>query len=168
MSKPVTEIKHISVNDNSFVANGQKYIVRSDLTVKRFEVFERLQIEMTYGVTFKELFDKLTDAYSCLQSFKIADACVIIYNILKGISRKNEERKHPALLLCTLFLCRENENLAEWTEADAIEKIMDWEKEGISSSDFFQLAFRSVHGYTGSWSENSQDTSNKTGTQSPN
>jgi hypothetical protein len=151
----MTEIQHVSPSDNSFVANGVKYIVRSDLTVKRFEVFERLQIEMTYGITFKELTAKLNEAYTCLQSLKVADACVIIYNILKGISGRMNEREHPTLLLCSLFICREHENLAEWTEADAVEKIADWKAAGISIGDFFSLAFRSVDGFLESLNENS-------------
>ena len=168
----MTEIKHIGANDNSFVANNVKYIVRSDLTVKRFEVFERLQIEMTFGTTFKEIAAKLNEAYACLQSMKMADASVIVYNILNGISGKMDNREHPALLLCSLFICRENEDLSQWTEADAVEKINDWKAEGISMTDFFQLAFRSVDGFMESWGGNFPNTSEENETppltQTPN
>ena len=106
----MTEIQKLDITANSFEANGNKYLIHSSLTVKRFEVFERLQIEVSFGVDFDSLKNSIAKIYDCLQTFKGADASVIARNALEGIARIDNKRKHPIMLLCSLFICRENEN----------------------------------------------------------
>lgn len=141
-------IKNLHLEANSFTANGQKYIIHQAMTIKRFEIYERLQLEVAYGIEFENIATQLNAAYDDLQKFKAADASVKIHNILFGLSRKLGNRELNILLLCSLFVCRENEDLTAWTEAEASEKINDWRTEGIDIQDFFKLAFGSISGFT--------------------
>lgn len=142
------DLKRLELTQNSFEANGRKYIIHPSLSVKRFEEFEKMQIEVSWGVDFDTLFKKLKEVWEKLDKGKFAEASVVVWNLLKGISRLIEQREHPLLLLCTLFICLEDEDRRDWDEATAKEKIQDWREEGIIVSDFFGLAFNLVQGFT--------------------
>ncbi len=74
-------------------------------------------------------------------------------NVLEGIARNLEGREHPMLLLCSIFIVRENEDLSKWDETIALEKIADWKAECLAVEDFFALAFSSVRGFTAHYLE---------------
>jgi hypothetical protein len=71
----------------------------------------------------------------------------MIVNLRDGIVDKIEDRSHPALLLCSLFIVTKDEDLTKWDKQDAEEKIKDWETEGIAMMDFFRLAANLVTGF---------------------
>jgi len=129
-----------------FTANGNAYVVREDLTLTRYEEFERLQIHVGYGVAYDNLFANLRKAYDYLNEGRSADAAVVVYNVLNGAAKNYDRRESPVLMLCTLFISREGEDLTAWDAALARDKIEDWKVEGISMDDFFALAFASVRG----------------------
>ena len=140
-------IKHIHQLD-TFQANGKKYIIRDSLTIERFKQFEDLQTEVGYGVDFYEMFNNISKIYTYLNSSKPADAAIIAHNLMTGIKNKLDEREHPVLRLCTLFITLENEDITGYDSALSDAKIEDWKLEGISMDSFFQLAFSLVSGFT--------------------
>lgn len=154
-------VKHIQPTDNSFMANGRKYLIHNSLTVERFERFEDLQIQVSLGVDFRTLHGNIKEAYDVLNSRegRLADASVILNDVLQGVSRIRNNRPVPTLMLCTLFICREGEDRAKFDEAEAIEKINDWRAEGYSVADFFSLAFNLVSGFEEALNANSRLTS---------
>ena len=154
-------VKHIQPTDNSFDANGRKYIIHSALTIERFEHFEDLEVQIGLGVTFEQLHGKAKEAYAALNSREgnLADASVILNDIIQGVARVRNGRQIPTLLLCTLFICREGEDRSKYDRAEAVEKINDWRKEGYSVADFFSLAFNLVSGLKTALNENSPLTS---------
>ena len=116
-----------TLNANSFKsASGKEYIVYPSMTVKRFEVFERLQIEMQHSVSMSAFKHEISEIYELLNKPKFAEASVKTYNLLNGAARVENGQPHPLLLICSLFICRADENQAEWNEAEAQEKIKDW------------------------------------------
>jgi hypothetical protein len=122
-----TSVISPELSANSFVSpSGKKYIVYPTMTTYRFEVFERMQIEMEYGVTLSAFRKEVSDTYDLLNKAKPADAAVKLYNIVSGVSRIENKQPHPLLLICTLFICEESEDQSTWNEADAAEKVADW------------------------------------------
>jgi hypothetical protein len=152
-------LKKVDTTANSFEANGKKYLIHGSLSVKRFEEFEKLQVQVGFGADFQSLYSTLEKAYANMNQMKVMDAGVLIHNTLQGVSRKTDGRSHPVMLLCTLFIAREGENLAEWTETDAVEKIDDWKKEGIDVSFFFSLANSLVPAFTLGFNSGLENTS---------
>lgn len=146
---PEWGIKRLALhtNLNSFMANGIKYLVYPDLSVERFEQYEILQCQVSWGVGFQELYDSIVQAFNLLDKGRPASAGVVLNNVLTGVGRGLEKRTSPALLLATLFVVREGENLATWDETLAIEKINDWKAEGYAAADFFSFAFYCVRGW---------------------
>jgi len=122
-----TSVLSPELSANSFTSeSGRKYIVYPSLTTARFEVFERLQIEMEYSVSLSAFKREVSDTYDLLNKAKPADAAVKLYNLSNGVSRIENKQPHPLLLICTLFICEESEDQATWNEADAAEKVADW------------------------------------------
>lgn len=139
-------IKHIHQLDK-FKANGTEYLIRTSLTITRFEEFEKLQIYVGYGVDFRNMFGNLRKAYDYMNNSKIADASVVLYNIMNGIKDQLEERENEVLQLCTLFICTEDEDLTKHDPVLMDKKIQDWKEEGIAMESFFTLAFSLVNGF---------------------
>lgn len=53
--------------------------------------------------------------------------------------RRTDRNWDFSLYAASLFITRKGEDLNEWTEAEAEEKVEDWRKEGIHEADFFFL-----------------------------
>ena len=130
-----------ALNANSFKsASGKEYIVYPSMTVKRFEAFERLQIEMQHSVSMSAFQQEVAEIYELLNKPKFAEASVKTYNLLNGAARIENAQPHPLLLICSLFICPASENQAEWSEAEAAEKIKDWA--GVDIAFFLASAKR--------------------------
>lgn len=116
-----------SLSSNSFKsASGKSYIVYPSMTAKRFEVFERLQVEMEHQTSLTGFREEAAGAYDLLNKSKPADAAVKLNNLVNGVTRIENGQPHPLLMICTLFICTKDENQAEWSEAEAQEKVQDW------------------------------------------
>jgi len=153
------EAKEIKLEEKSFMANGKEYFFSSTMSIERFQEFERLQAHVGFGKDFKNLYDKIKEAYEGLNKSKVADAAVILSNLLNGIAQNLEERDHPVLEMCALFINYEGENLKVFDVDDAGRKIDDWKKEGYGMQSFFQLAFNFVAGFIPAYEEIIQDIS---------
>jgi hypothetical protein len=66
----------------------------------------------------------------------------------KGVVNSTQERNNIALMLCTLFIVREDEDLTTWNEEEANDKVKDWNKAGYDVNDFLLLALSSVQGFS--------------------
>jgi hypothetical protein len=61
---------------------------------------------------------------------------------MTGINDAMQKRYHPVLLMCTLFINEEDEDVSKYDEQRARDKLEDWKE--YSVNDFFQLAFNLV------------------------
>jgi len=139
MTEPILGIKVPALNANSFTANGTKYIVYGeDMSVGVFEVFDRMQIEMKSAMSIEALYKSLNDIWKDLEAQKTASAAVKTYDLLSGAQKLANDEKHPALLLCTMFIMPENHDRRAWDKALATEWINDWIMEGLSIGFFIQ------------------------------
>ncbi len=146
---------------NSFVSpSGKKYIIYPTLSTARFEVFERMQIEMEYGVSLSAFRKEVSDTYDLLNKAKPADAAVKLYNMVNGLSRIENKQPHPLLLICTLFICEESEDQSTWNEAEAAEKVTDWS--GVDIAFFLASAKRLFSRFTTGFDIDSLNTSAET------
>lgn len=141
-------VKRLDLSANSFEANGRKYLIHDSLTIERFEQYEKLQLQVSWGFEFQLMFKNLETLVKHLDKIEFVKASVLATNMLHGVARGVENRTHPVFLLCALFICREGEDLAKWNNTDALEKIADWRAEGIAVEDFFAYALSFIPSYT--------------------
>ena len=137
----------------------KKYFIESELSVTRFQQFEKLQSHVGFGVDFDGVVNKLKDAHEKLNNLKPMDAGIIIHNLMNGIVHKLENRTHPIMELCALFINEKDEDRAEFNIDKIKLKIDDWNQYTVN--DFFQLAFSLIENFIPIYEEISQSISPK-------
>lgn len=142
-----TELKHLPAKASSWEANGKTYKVAEELSVYRHKVLDRLQVIAAFNGDLQTIFSKASDAYNAINALKAAEAAVILNGLLEGTGRALREEEPVLLLICTLFISREGEDITTWEEADARLKIQDWQAEGYAMRDFFALALNLQRAY---------------------
>lgn len=159
MAGEVAELKRLDLSKDEFEANGTKYYIRNSLTITRFIEYEKLQSDVGFGKSFQGIYNDLDTAIGLANKGKGVEAWNVLFNLRDGIAQKLENRMHPSLLLCSLFIITEGEDITIYDEKVMNKKIDDWVKEGFDVTDFFQLAGNFVTGYIEVLNEVSQDIS---------
>ena len=155
------ELKRLPFDKGSFTAGGVTYKIKNTLTLARFIEFEKLQNHFGFGLTFSGIVGKLNEAIDYANKGKGVEAWNCIFNLKEGIAYRLEDRTHPVLLLASLFIVTEDEDLTQWNEGEQKVKIDNWNREGYDVNDFFQLASNLVKDFLPIYGEISQSTSKK-------
>jgi len=141
-------LKTIDIKTKSFTANGKEYFIEmGGISMERFIEYEKLQVELGYGVTFIQLYEAIKESYELTNKQRFADLAVKLYNILQGV-KTFEERRIPAFELCALFINEKDENRGIITKDMIANKLSDWEAEGLDAVPFFQLAVSSLQNFS--------------------
>lgn len=151
-------MKRVDFDKPYIEANGKKYKIYKELTIARYKIMEQLEVEFYYGFTMKDMFERLKAGWKDLNSGKLADSAVKIYQVMEGVADRIDEREPVVLRLCSLFLCTEGEDLSAWDEDLAKEKINDWQEEGYAMNDFFTLVANLVPGFIKHYQETLEGT----------
>ena len=155
------ETKRLDFSKDQFQANGKTYYIRDTMSIERFMQWEKLQNHYAFGLTFQQISDKLNDSINYANKGKGVEAWNVIFNLKEGIIYRLEDRIHPAMLLCSLFMVTEDEDITTWNEQLAKAKIEDWKQEGIAINDFFSFASNFTQGFIEIYNEISQSISNE-------
>lgn len=145
--------KKIDFKSGQIPAGGKVYKITPELTINRFKILEELEVEFYYGFTMSDMFAKLKDAFDLMDKSKVAQASVTIHNLKEGIADRIDKREPVMLRICSLFLVTDGEDLNEWSDELAKQKIDDWSKEGYDINDFFSLAANLVPGFMKDYGE---------------
>lgn len=159
----VEQVQRLTGDTRRFEAGGRWYQVHDTLTVDGFQHLEELRVEMEAGNTVGDLIKLTKQAYTLLNQGKMADAAVSLYNALNIEERILEGRPQAWLLALTLFVRPEGSDLSKWSESEAEEWIKDWNEEGYSVTDLFNLAFSAREKLDTGFSLNFPDTSVQAG-----
>lgn len=138
--------------EKSFKANGTEYFVEAGLSFDRFLMYQMLQVECGYDVSFSSMFENMKKAFELLNKQKPAEAAVLIHNIMQGVA-KVEERRMPVLQMCALFINTKEEDRKKIDNDMVDKKIKDWTQEGLDIRPFFQLALSSIQNFSNAWQE---------------
>lgn len=141
------QLKKLDITANSFIANGNKYLIHPSLSVGRMSHFEKLQAKVQNNLTVYEILKSIDEIIDFVNTQKTVQANTKLYLLRESCNGVQKDITHPALLLCSLFICRENDDLTEWSETKALENIEDWRVEGFEFTGFFQLAYNSASHY---------------------
>lgn len=153
------ELKVIQPDQRVFDANGKRYHISETISFARYQKAQELIIQAGYGAGFSEIFVNLRKAYDMLNASKPADAAVIIYNIMYGITEL-EKKKNPALMLSALYVNYEGEDMTDVDENRLQAKIDDWAME-YDVSFFYSLGINIIPGLIPAYEIASKDFSQK-------
>lgn len=140
----MSQLKNLPTDTNVFMANGKKYFIEDKLSYNRWLLYQKLEIELTFDISFSGMFNKLTETYALLNQQRFADASVCVRDLMFGIANNIDKRTHPAYALCALFINQEDEDRTDISETIIKAKIEDWNTEGYSVQSFFSIALNIV------------------------
>jgi hypothetical protein len=139
---PWSKLVKIPVDASSFKSptSGKTYYVNrvvDDLSLKRYEMLEKMLTEMQFSMTNEEFMEHLQEQAKAINSDNKIMTSVINYNLMTGLADLNT--KHIITWwISTLYIAREDEDVTTWSETTAKEKIADW-MSFTDSSFFLQL-----------------------------
>lgn len=141
------ELIVIPATAKEFHAGEIYFRVEDTLSVSRYKEFERLSIELGFGLGFGTLFGKIRTGYDLMNTGKLADAAVNQYNILEGLTLL-DEKKPIALYVATLFINTADEDRTKWTIASAEQKLKVWNDARLDVTFFLIVALSRVEGFS--------------------
>ena len=141
-----------------FTANGKKYIVFPPEMVFNFDkqiAFQNIGVAFRTFNTPYEMFDTITKIHDYIMGLMVEKGedhkkqmhklVTTAANAIESFKQTNDKLYPPGLFMCTLFILREGEDMANpWSWESALEKINDWSIENLSFYDFFTLANSSL------------------------
>lgn len=137
-----------------FQTNEHTYTIIGDAGIgfERYTIFQKLSLKRGFGRDFAQIYEalekiKLGIAGETTVSRLRADSIVAITALQDSVADFGNEQFDSALWLCTLFVLRDDEDVATYSETLALEKINDWASYGYSELDFFFLSGNMVPNY---------------------
>lgn len=146
-------VRRIDLTQNSFKANGKEFLIQYDqMSVGRYQPYEKLGVELGFGVSYQDIFGTLLEIQKALTSgnnlleshHKAVSLCM---NQMSAIKEQGDDNIPAQVMFCTLFCNYPGEDLSTWNKDIAMQKINDWKAEGIAAIDFFHLAANMLRGY---------------------
>lgn len=151
-------LKKLSDDATDFVANGVKYYIKDNLSFERFRWMQKLSINVGLGRDWQELYKNIDKIVELFNKGKSVEAFGLL-NALKNSDLRDLDKRHdPLFLMCTLFIVAEGEDVTEWNEKMANEKISNWNKE-FDPFFFIRLGINLVPGFLERYTTSSQDIS---------
>lgn len=134
----MADLRVINLDENHFECEGRKFFIRETLGFTRYRELQKLNMEFGYSATFHDIFKNIKTAWDMLNAVKLAEAAVVLHNIMYGVVSL-QEKEDPALRICALFIDEEGEDPTVYDEAKMKDKIDCWGRE-LAVTPFFQLA----------------------------
>jgi hypothetical protein len=122
----------------NFECQGRKFFVNDTISFNRFEKLKEFSLEFGFSATFQDIFMNLKKAWEELNKLQLADASVIIHNIMKGITIL-EQKEDVSFRIAALFINEQSEDDTEYNESKMKEKVECWAKE-FDATFFFNFA----------------------------
>ena len=140
--------KRILLTDNSFEAGGKTYLIHGSVNLERYAHLDELVMRLVSGAGWAEWHRGGQEWTRLHNASRPHDATVLMQNMLSGKPlRKANYQNPPEVLICTLFMCAEDENRGTWTEEMANEKIKIWSAEGFAAEDFTRWGLLYIERY---------------------
>ena len=151
----MTELRTIDFNKKHFECGGRKFYIKDSLSFSRYRELQKINLEFGFSASFVDIFTKLREIWDLLNKLKIADAIVLLHNVLFGVVSL-EEKDPAAFRLCALFIDEEGEDPTVYDEGKMREKIECWGKE-LDTLPFFQMANSLTSGWISAYRSVSRD-----------
>jgi hypothetical protein len=134
-----SNVKTFDVNSKEFKANGKTYYIESHISIDRYLMYRKLEIQAGYDVGFYGMYETLKKCYDLCNQQKFADIAVLVNNTINGIVNV-DKRRIPVLDMAALFINEKDEDRGVINDEIIERKITDWQAEGLSITPFFQLS----------------------------
>ena len=138
----------------TFVAAGVNYKILSieqALTPVRYFAYEGLKFSYSFDNSPETIARELAKAHNIINAAilgktenkeGVLDALTILYGMVETLKQPTKttiSRGRYMMLICSLFIVSDGEDLTKWDELMAEKKIEHWNAEGFHMMDFFFL-----------------------------
>lgn len=146
--------KDLTITDRKFTANSTEYFVTTvpeSLTVGRHMEYEKMRFQYSVlgsveenEAVLKEVQQIINESLRGVGKRNVIHATTLLQSQLERINKSktdgfSDSRIKYYLMLCTLFINVEGEDITTWSETLAEQKVNDWIAEGYSFAGFFLL-----------------------------
>jgi hypothetical protein len=131
--------------EKSFECKGRKFYLKEVPSFDRYREMQKICLEFGFSGSFQDVFKNIKTAWDFLNGLKLAEAAVVLHNIMYGVVAL-EEKYDACFRLCAIFIDEEGEDSTVYDEVKMREKIECWGKE-LSPLPFFQLASNLVESW---------------------
>lgn len=132
---------------SEFDAGGKKYYIRSPdegLSLRRYTKLKQLLAEVGFDASYSEQLAKLNElighANSLVTTSPRMDLLFSGLDNMRQAIQQSQRDWDKSFYAATLFIVTDGENLNEWDERLAEQKIQDWNEAQFHEQDFFLLA----------------------------
>ena len=142
-----------------FKANGTNYNIldaNSVVGIKRLNLYTKFRTMLAFNLeNFQGLFDLIKEMENNLGKMIMGDGVAAsslaasIKTLKDSLVDFGEAKYSISMILCTLFIVTDKEDLSTFDNSHAEKKIQDWETEGYLAHDFFLLALNFSDDYKG-------------------
>lgn len=159
------DLRTINFDDKHFECGGRKFTFKDVPSFMRYKEMQKICLEFGYSATFYDTYNNIKEAWDLLNQTKLAEAAVVLYNIMHGIVNL-EDKYHPAFRLCALFINEDGEDITDFDEGKMADKIECWSKE-LNPIPFFHLASSLINDWMPIYNEVTQSGLPKTVKKEP-
>jgi hypothetical protein len=132
---------------NSFtLPDGPTYTATESLSVPRYRVFQKRQVEFGFSGTFKAICEDLDKIWADLNTQKLGAAAQKVGNLRDGITFAGHGRV-TGLEVCGLFFNAPDEDPITYNHDAMKAKLLKWEEAGVAVDFFFRQAAARVNGF---------------------
>ena len=150
----MTEKKGIGKDQKQFTANGTNYKIltaEQGITAVRYFEYEKLKVQYCIDASFESIHAAIKESNDILNKVILGQntggkSVVHVITTLQQVAEKcantaqiTAGRLMYMMLICTLFIVVDGEDLTKWSLTDAENKINDWQAEGLGFEPFFVL-----------------------------
>lgn len=142
------EPKRIDVGKGYIQAGGKKIYLLDRISAYRFQRLEEMKLRMQFGAELPKFNQSLKEAWKDLNGLNFANAAVKINKLIQAADEQIRlNGSHPLLLIGTIFLAVDGDDVATWSEAKANETLELIFNEGYDYEDFFLLSKQKMLDY---------------------
>jgi hypothetical protein len=143
--------KRIDIPSGVIPAGGDTFFIQYSLATTRFVEYLKRLPRLTYGVTFKGMYNSLAEIHKLSSNGNDVIAAITgvrekSINQMSAIKRFDENQILDVVDLCALFCNRPGEQIDKYDEAVHHEKSMILQNEGYATEDFFLLSKSLIDG----------------------
>jgi hypothetical protein len=143
--------KRIDIPSGVIPAGGDTFYIQYTLSTTRFVEYLKRLPRLTFGVTFKQMYNSLADIHRMLSNGNdllgaIAGGREKSINQMSAIKRFDEHEILDVIDLVALFVNRPGEAIDKFDEPSHHEKCLILQNEGYDHQDFFLLLTKLIDG----------------------
>lgn len=143
-------------NANSFEAGGIVYTATDDISIPRYRILQKWEIEFGFDGSFRGQWDATTAIKQVIDERKsISEIAYINEGLRRGIAQIDRNFVFP-LQVVSLWFNAPDEDPLTYSHAANVEKINRWEAAGIGMGFFFAKAASCVRGFREAWLQSTE------------